>query len=285
MPKHHRANSLGSSHSTVFVFQHLNRLRVSTSKPSSCFNIQTIFVFQYLRGEVLMKRANVFMTSLVGLVMVASVQAHAFNIIASAHGDFVAGSSDGSPGSVAATGTGTWNYLSSDAENPTLAPNLDLLEWSTGNIRYQPEALGLSEPLVGDFGSELFIHPGQNSPKWGVIRWIVGAGEGGLVNVSGLFRKLPMTNGIVIGTIFYDGTELDSVTLAGDDTVGEDFDFDLMVSDGSILDFVIGPGSGAAGDSSGLNITVTTIPEPSGIALLLCSGMGLIGFQRRRKQA
>jgi len=86
--------------------------------------------------------------------------------------------------------------------------------------------------------------------------------------------------------MFLDGTLVpgSAVTLAGNNTIGESFDFDLTVSEGSLLDFVIGINGDSSSDGSGLNITITAIPEPSTLALLLVSGIGLLGYQHRQGQ-
>ena len=55
--------------------------------------------------------------ALVFALLTSMGQAQA-DVIADARGDFVDGTSDGDPGILDATGTGTWRYLDSETANP-----------------------------------------------------------------------------------------------------------------------------------------------------------------------
>jgi hypothetical protein len=164
---------------------------------------------------------------------------------------------------------------------PTLdGDGFDLLDWSVARQRYDYSTF--VEPLVQDGGFELQFHPGQNGPNWGVIRWTTGVGEDGLVNFSGNFRKQNTAGTSVTGALFADGVLIDSVTLAGNDGVGVSFDENIFVSAGSVVDFVIGTDGDSSGDLSGLNVSISSVPEPSTSMLLALSGvMGLICRRRR----
>ncbi len=209
-------------------------------------------------------------------------------IIADARGDFVAGISDGDPGTLLpATGTGTWNYLASDTANPTTdGDGLDVLTWDdSANQSYNYLTGGGSADSVDIQNinlapDEIRMHPSTNAPSFAVVRWIAGPGEAGSINITGNVRKIDAGggNGVTFG-LFADGISLFSSTIAYNDTTGVSFDETVTVSVGSTVDFVIGSIANDSYDSIGLEATIT--PEPATICLLALGGLML----RRRKSA
>ena len=207
--------------------------------------------------------------------------------IADARGDFVAGTNEGDPGILPATGTGTWNYLASDTANPTDDGTLDVLTWALGNISYNEltsdgssDAVDLQHPNLAS--DEIRMHPAASSrpPSFAVVRWIAGPGEAGSINITGNIRKVDAGGGSgVTFELFVDGSSLLSSTLAFNDTVGVAFNETVTVSVESTVDFVVGPNGFDAYDSTGLKATIT--PEPATLSLLAIGGMALL--KRRRK--
>ena len=192
-----------------------------------------------------MNRSTTLMIALALLLAMGQAQA---SIIADARDDFVAGSSeDEAATSIPATGTGTWSYLASDTANPTSdGDGLDALTWKVADSAYMSWAGGSSVHLQHDnlASDEIFMHPIDSHPKYVVVRWIVGAGEAGSIDISGNVRKVDPGSelkGSVTFELFVDGSSLTSSTLAYNDTTGVAFDETVTVSVGSTVDFVITP--------------------------------------------
>ena len=183
---------------------------------------------------------RVHRSHLFALLFIASIgQAHAIDIvIAGARGDFVAGTNEGDPGIMSAAGTGTWQYLASDFANPTLDGTLDVLTWRVPNGAYykftsggSANTVGLTSvlPLASD---KIWMHPSGRSPRFDVIRWIPGAGEVGVVNITGHIRKRHHGGGGVTFDLFVDSSSVFNTTLTGNDSGG--VSFDLTVPDAAM---------------------------------------------------
>ena len=212
-------------------------------------------------------------------------------IIADVRGDYAAGTNNGDPGILPATGTGNWNYLASDTVNPTLDGTLDVLPWNSINSSYQNFTLGGSSNSidllsVGLSLQEIRMHPSASNrpPPFDVARWIAGVGEAGLINISGNVRKVDAGGGGgVTFDLFVNGISLFNSTLSFNDTVGVAFNQTLTVGVGSTVDFVVGPNGLDAFDSTGLKATITAVPEPTTMTLLGIGLVGLIGASARRR--
>jgi hypothetical protein len=186
--------------------------------------------------------------------------------LADARGDFVAGTNEGDPGIIPATGTGEWRYLASDTVNPTDDPSLDVLSWLIVNQYYIKINAGGSANVVAlnifDLASdELGMHPSASyrPPPFVVSRWIAGPGESGTINIAGRVRKTDPGGGSgVTFDLFVDGNSVFTSTLT--DTVGVAFNETATIAVGSTVDFVVGPNGDDAYDSTALKAAITRVP-------------------------
>ena len=229
----------------------------------------------------------------VGVCLLLSVQqARAELILADARGDFVAGTSEGDPAILSATGTGEWRYVASDTSNPTLDGSLDLLWWTNTTPRYLfPTGGGSQNQVIGDHpaitSDEVLIQVSSPSPRFTVLRWTAGAGDAGMFDIAGNIRHIPVA-GTGDGStfeIFVDGVSIFSQFLIPNDSVGVGFNLSPTIGVGSTVDFVLGPNGNDSWDLPALQATISGVPEPSTLALLGIGTLGLLAYNRRRKRA
>lgn len=185
-------------------------------------------------------------------------------IIAGARGDYVAGINEGDPPILPATGTGTWYYMDSATPNPADSGILNLLYWKISLASYTqfsqwPAANAVDLQRAG-LVDEIRVHPSYLSPRFAVVRWEAGAGEGGLINITGTIRKVDVGGGDGVSfEIFVDGNSIFNTTLAGTDGTGFSFDQNSTITEGSTVDFVVGPRGSDAYDGTGLRAIITLL--------------------------
>jgi hypothetical protein len=184
------------------------------------------------------------------------------------------GSHDFSTGGMSDTaGDGQWIYLSSNTANPSVvgAQTAPLVYGSVGNAGHQGYGGGQNghnlaavsdQYLFVDGGNnngvqgapgyhELSLHPagtiasgsfaGNAAMPFAVARWIAGESSAGLANINGSVRNLiKQVNDSVDFYIYVDGM-LEFTAVASGPTLPETyFDFDVTLSEGSVVDFVLG---------------------------------------------
>ena len=132
----------------------------------------------------------------------------------------------------------------------------------------------------------LQLHPGDptsTQPMYVVLRWTSPL-SAGTVDVSGLFSSMFNPGATTDAYILVDGIALPlySFTFSG---VGADHNFGLTVpvTLGTTIDFVIGPHGDYNGDSTGLNVTISDVPEPAA-GLWVAAGLLSLGLLRRVRQ-
>jgi hypothetical protein len=125
---------------------------------------------------------------------------------------------------------------------------------------------------------QFFLHPGPSSQA-SVARWTAPAGIVSPVQVQGQFLSGDI--GVMDVGIFVNGIP-QVTTPYWHSTDSGAFNFSLPVSPGNTIDFAV-YGSYGYG-STPLEATVTGTPEPSTLALLGVSAIGLLAFAWRRRQ-
>ena len=130
--------------------------------------------------------------------------------------------------------------------------------------------------------------PSQNgiTPDVLVARWVAGAGEAGLVDITGGVEGLAshdMGAGANL-VIFVDGVSVFDVIVTGE---GQVSNFDLSavaINSGSTVDFVVDDLGANTFDFIGLTATVQTssIPEPGPLAVAAIAFCGLCLYRRKR---
>ena len=158
--------------------------------------------------------------------------------------------------------------------------------WNNIDIQDSPGYHELTLSPAGTITTGSFI--GDAEMPYAVARWIAGESSEGLANISGSVRNLVDNFDSVDFHIFVDG-ELKFTVEATSGILPESyFDFDVMLSEGSIVDFVLGNGSGDNlwADESFVRATImvlecqSVVPEPSTIGLLV-SALLVVGLLRR----
>lgn len=186
------------------------------------------------------------------------------------------------------SGTGTWQYMYSNNINPS-AGTTGLLAW---NATYSEYDLGATDCYPGVWMAvggltmapeiaydSLYNTNSSDTTRYGVMRWT--SGYSGLVNVAGTWTHYWPNQGDGLElAVYVDGTQMYSTTLYAGST---SFDFDVTVSAGSVVDYVVGPGPALDGvyDRAYIETAITTIPAP-GAVMLGAIGGSLVGWLRRR---
>jgi hypothetical protein len=199
-------------------------------------------------------------------------------------------------------GTGTWTYFASTTANPG-AGSLTALTYSAvgnaGNSGYGYAPLGgyrvpaisngklFVDGVTPTANVELAWHPGPASPVYTVMRWTAGAGEGGLVQISGYLTRTGEPSGDVDFRIFVNGVLAHgTINLSGSGT-SNTFSLNYTVAAGQTVEFVLGNGlsNGYGGDESRISATITAVPEPATSALLAGAAIiGIVVFRSRRQR-
>jgi len=210
----------------------------------------------------------------IALLAVAPMPASANITLAQQKQDFQP-NNNGHPDTI---GSGTWHYMYSNNINPT-AGTTGLMQWVDWGYAVGPgddypdiemHALGLTmAPEVG----------GAAATRYGVMRWT--SGVTGPVNVTGTWTHYwSMGDGMDIA-VYANGVQKFSTFLT---TGSANFDFDITVSPGYVVDYVVGPGPLNNGnyDRAYIETTITLVPAPGAI-LLGSIGVGLVGWLRRNR--
>jgi hypothetical protein len=169
-------------------------------------------------------------------------------------------------------GDGQWLYLSSSNPNPSLssAQTALLTFGPVGNADHQGYGGGqnghnlaaISDEFLfadGDMNHgiqgkpgyhELALHPaghvasgsfaGDAERPFSVARWIAGPSSAGLANITGSIRNFIGTGDGVDFLIYVDGQLRFTAFGSGTTLPERSFDFDAMLTEGSIVDFVLG---------------------------------------------
>ena len=218
--------------------------------------------------------------------------AKSLRVAADLGADFRAGLDQGSGNVPDTAGDGQWLYMSASSANP-LAPGAQTALLTFGNVGnagnqgYGGGANGhnlaaisddfllvdgeLNQGTQGRPGyHELALHPAGNvdSGSWAgqperpyvVARWIAGDSSAGLANITGSIRNFVDDGDGVDFHIFVDGVEK-FTAVSGTSTLPEsNYDFDVVLLEGSTIDFVLGNGAANSlfGDESLLSAMIFT---------------------------
>lgn len=119
--------------------------------------------------------------------------------------------------------------------------------------------------------------------QWAARRWI--SDIAGTLTLQGHIAhddyQQPMVGNGSEAHILVDGVSVYSFDVAFQDFVGTNFDFDIAVSEGSVIDFVLGAKGDPLFDATVFTARMTTtVPTPGALALL--GAGGLLTARRRR---
>ena len=183
--------------------------------------------------------------------------------------------------SLAAQGTNGIQYGNYTSANSTTGTFTTAGWVVSGSSWYGGESLGT--PAI----SMTINHPAVDTLNPAVRRYTIGSsGEpslAGFVEISGMFYDQAL--GLTSGFITVDGVNLFNMDVpnTGDSSGFVTFDLIVAVAPSSTIDFGVNAGADAFSDSTGVTATITVVPEPSTISLLLLAGGGsLVLFCRRR---
>ena len=116
--------------------------------------------------------------------------------------------------------------------------------------------------------------------QWSVRRWV--SPVAGHVQIAGSFNYVG--TGTSDGT--FDSLTVDNTTILSHHVTpanpGFSFSTTATVHVGSILDFAVAPGTTDYGDATNICVTISTVPEPSTLALAAFGFMGLAWGCRRK---
>jgi len=226
-----------------------------------------------------MKQILVLALAAMALVAVAPRSARAGMIIAQQEQDFQP-NFNGHPDTI---GSGTWTYMYSDNINPSLGAT-GLLTWNGTYSEYDVASADWY-PDVAKLNARVTMAPeasGAAATLYGVMRWT--SGVSGSLNVSGTWTPFWAASWGGTGmdvAVYADSVLKFTATLMPTDTAGLDFDFDINAFPGSIVDYVVGPGSLNNGSFDRAYIETTIVPIP-GAVLLGLLGLSAAGIRLRR---
>ena len=192
---------------------------------------------------------------------------------------------------------GVWSYgysttlggsMTLDTENAVLSSGLYLWrkagsagESSTPGFAYNPTAsvITLSGPIVWNPG-QLSFSPGAVNSEFSVLQFSVP--ETGQYDVHGVFSSVDKQYGATTDVyILRNGTSLYDGFVDGINSI-QSFDETVQLNAGDLLDYVVGvDGNGGGWDTTGLDATVTPVPEPSTFVLAGVGAAALLIFRRR----
>jgi hypothetical protein len=174
-------------------------------------------------------------------------------------------------------GSGTWTYMYSNNISP-MAGTTGLLTWNATSSEYDVGPID-SYPDVAVLGGRLTMAPevgGATATRYGVMRWT--SGVAGPVNVAGTWTHYwSMGDGMDVA-VYANGVQKFYTLLT---TGSANFDFDIDVSPGYVVDYVVGPGSSSNGSYDRAYIETTITPVP-GAVLLGILGLGAAGVRLRK---
>ena len=186
-------------------------------------------------------------------------------------------------------GDGAWDFFGSVTENPT-DPSAELwpLSYTTtgphavvdGNSYVDPDQdFGLpgiknGQLILGDNegfpeDDEVAVHSGNAGRTYLVTRWTAGESAAGDVKLAGTMRELGVVVDGITFSVFTDGLRHFGPAYVNTET-GVDFDVDVTVGSGSIVDFVVGKNGNFFSDHSALSVDITPtviVPPPPRIVL------------------
>lgn len=203
----------------------------------------------------------------------------------SASGDF---SSSSNP-------NGAWSYLEGNVAYTATETLGGLTGWyDAAGSSAVPAVLGNTTGAATTFGTltvqtnELLVHPwidNSGNPVDSIVRWTAPAA--GTYDITGFFQRIDNTVGAGDGVTFdllAGGTSLTSGAIGSSNYNAQTFSYVETLAAGQSVDFAVGPGSNFFYDSTGLNATISTVPEPL-TAGLLFTGLATMAMTRRRRAA
>ena len=185
--------------------------------------------------------------------------------------------------SIAAQGTNGFQYGLYTSPNSTTG-TFSISNFVVSGSSWVNAADSFGTPALDANGQ----HPGVDTLDPAVRRYTIGSsGEPvytGLVNITGqFFDRAP---GPTSGFITVNGVNLfnQDVPNTGNSSGFVSFDLTVAVAPGSTIDFGVNAGTDAFSDSTGLKATVTIVPEPSTLNLLLILAPAALLLLRRRAE-
>lgn len=127
------------------------------------------------------------------------------------------------------------------------------------------------------YASDVTLHPGPGANELSVVRFI--APVQSTYNIAGFFRGVDAFgsgNGQIV-------TPNNGTNLVFNDGVNNAFNFNIALGVGDFIDFTVGNNGGYSNDTTGLNLAISGVPEPTSWALMIM-GFGAIGGAMRAKR-
>ena len=202
--------------------------------------------------------------------------------------------------SIAANPNGVWTYGSLSAVSDTsltvftVANSSPAAPGPSGSIDFW-QATGGDGPSVGTAGSSgwkccgtvdvgantLTLHPGNGTENYAVIQYT--APVSGAFQFSGSFFGQNTVAGSTDVHVLQGGAAIWSANLIGPLAAAQSFMGTVNLNAGQSLSFAVGRGTNDySWNSTGLTATVTAVPEPGTVALML-AGMGVVASVARRR--